>query len=319
MSKFFNIVSVFCLFFTTFSKTSNAQIQLNVLEQKTLRGVPSASGITIINDSIFIIGDNSPFVFHLNKNFKIVSKLQVQKLEKTDTLFPKSIKPDFEAIELVSHKGKNTFYILGSGSKSPYRDVLFTIDNFSKNAIKNYSLESFYNIIKASKELDGKFLNIEGLAIDGDNMFLFNRGKNLVFQYSLKSFMNYVKTGKNYPQAKIYELKLPKIKGIEAGFSGATAILNQNKLIFTASIEDTSNPIDDGEVLGSFVGIIDLKDLKNGYSPICSQISMNNENLKIKVESIAISKKTTENQLEIFMVTDSDGGNSEILKAELKY
>lgn len=301
------------------SKTTNAQIQLNVLEQKTLRGVPSASGITIINDSIFVIGDNSPFVFHLNKTYKIISNLQVQKLENTDTLFPKSIKPDFEAFEVVSHKNKHTFYIFGSGSKSPHRDVFFTIDNFSKNAIKNYSLESFYNVIKASKELDGKFLNIEGLAIDGDNMFLFNRGKNLVFQYSLKSFMNYVKTGKNYPQAKIYELKLPKIKGIEAGFSGATAILNQNKLIFTASIEDTSNPIDDGEVLGSFVGIIDLKDLKNRYSPICSQISMNNENLKIKVESIAISKQTSENTLEIFMVTDSDGGNSDILKAELKY
>ncbi|HBF89335.1 MAG TPA: hypothetical protein DDX39_11900 [Bacteroidales bacterium] len=298
----------------------NNDIELKITERKVLKGVPSASGISIYNDSIFVIGDNSPWIFQLNQHMELSKKIPLEKRNySTDTLYSKSEKPDYEAFEAIKTEMGNKFYLLGSGSKSPHRDVLLIFDYNSKNSIKTYSLEKFYSNIKSSREIDGHFLNIEALAIEGDKMFLFNRGKNLMLQYSLKEFTEYAVLGKGFPKAKIYEIELPKINGIEAGFSGATAIPNQHKIIFTASIENTTNPIDDGDILGSFVGIIDLNEVKNQYFPLSSPISENNEILKIKVESVTISKQITENCLEIILVTDSDGGDSEILKTHLTY
>ena len=218
----------------------NNDIELKITERKVLKGVPSASGISIYNDSIFVIGDNSPWIFQLNQHMELSKKIPLEKRNySTDTLYSKSEKPDYEAFEAIKTEMGNKFYLLGSGSKSPHRDVLLIFDYNSKNSIKTYSLEKFYSNIKSSREIDGHFLNIEALAIEGDKMFLFNRGKNLMLQYSLKEFTEYAVLGKGFPKAKIYEIELPKINGIEAGFSGATAIPNQHKIIFTASIENT--------------------------------------------------------------------------------
>ena len=316
--KLFSLILITSLIFCILANNVNNNIELKVIERKKLLGIPSASGISVTNDSIYVIVDNSPYVFQINQNYKIVSKLETKKLEnKSDTLFSKDTKPDYEAFESIIRDGENKFYIFGSGSKSPQRDVLLIIEN--NNSIKPYSLEAFYNKIKLSKELDGNFLNIEAVASNNNELFLFNRGKNLIIQFSLKEFEDYLILGKKLPDFKIYEIKLPKIREIVAGFSGATVIPNQNKIIFTASVEDTSNPIYDGEILGSFVGIINLNEIKNQYVPVSIPISENSEILKIKVESVSIRKQISENNAEILMVTDSDDGFSEILKCNLKW
>src|SRR5690606_31605005 len=107
-----------------------------------------------------------------------------------------------------------------------------------------------------------------------------------------------------------------EINGMEAGFSGATIL--QNKLIFTASVEDTPNAIDDGEILGSYVGIIDLQHLTDQMQPPCVRVSDDSRPLHIKVEAVAVTA-STDTRAELLLFTDPDGGHSELLKATLEW
>lgn len=285
-----------------------------IINRKTLPGIYSASGITLLHNHLYIIGDNVPKVYELDKQFNITSQIPLNDfLQTNDILIAKADKPDFEALEMVDLGIGKELMILGSGSKSPQRDVLVRINILKKEVIKTYSLQKFYDRIRLTKALEGCPLNIEAIAIDGDDFFLFNRGKNLVFQYTLKAFVAYLEKHGEYTEPKVFEMKLPEINGIEAGLTGATSIPGQGKIIFTATVENTPNPIDDGEVMGSFIGLINLRE--PSAKPLCVAVLENNVVLRIKIESIALGKHINPNEFEVYMVTDSDGGESEILKA----
>ncbi|MEO6346856.1 MAG: hypothetical protein ABIO60_03010 [Aquaticitalea sp.] len=84
-------------------------------------------------------------------------------------------------------------------------------------------------------------------------------------------------------------------------------------MAFTASLENTPNTDDDGEILGSNIGIINLENLKDGYQPQCIQIETNSQPITIKVESVEVIKVIGPKELKLVLVTDSDGGDSELI------
>jgi hypothetical protein len=301
--------------------STSAKIKFTILSRKNL-GIPSASGIAVIGSTIYVIGDNSPWLYKLNREFTITNKIQINpRFDLPDGLYAKKDKPDFEALATVKTDGSWKLLVFCSGSKSPQRDVLVVVDPGDLPRLKSYSLIGFYEQLKAAVKLTDAELNIEAAEVIGDRLFLFNRRKNLLFEYKLREFFNYLnEKGKN-PFPKIYKFNLPAINGIEAGFTGAGQLPGNQKIIFTATVEDTPNNIDDGEVLGSFIGVISLADLQEYNRPECIPIaSADNEVLKIKVESVTLLvDKTETGEAEILMVTDSDGGISEIINASLKW
>ncbi len=296
-----------------------AKIKCAILGRKIL-GIPSASGVSVIGPTIYVIGDNSPWLYKLNREYTITDKIRLNPgIDLPDGLYAKKDKPDFEALATVKTEDAWKLLIFGSGSKSPQRDVLVVADPEDLQNLKYYSLTGFYEQLKASAKLTDAELNIEAAEVMGDRLFLFNRRKNLIFEYKLSEFFRYLnKKGRN-PFTKIYKFNLPTIKGIEAGFTGAGQLPGGQKIIFTATVEDTPNNIDDGEVLGSFIGIISLADLQDHNRPDCIPIAVDNEVLKIKVESVTLLDQTKTGEAEILMVTDSDGGISEIINARLKW
>lgn len=297
-----------------------AKIKCAILGRKIL-DIPSASGISVIGPTIYVIGDNSPWLYKLNREFTITDKIQLNPgVDLPDGLYAKKDKPDFEAIATVKTGDIWKILIFGSGSKSPQRDVLVVVDPEDLPTLKSYSLTGFYKHLKTSAKLSDAELNIEAAEVIGDRLFLFNRRKNLLFEYKLSEFFNYLNEKGENPFPKIYKFSLPAIKGIEAGFTGAGQLPGDQKIIFTATVEDTPNNIDDGEVLGSFIGVIALADLQDHNRPDCIPIAADdNEVLKIKVESVTMLDKTKTGEAEILMVTDSDGGLSEIINARLKW
>ena len=114
------------------------------------------------------------------------------------------------------------------------------------------------------------------------------------------------------------DIDLPSIDGVQAGFSGASADVLNGNLIFTASVENTSDWVNDGAVLGSFIGVIELDKLQEHYVPQFSMLSKNGEAELLKVESIAVVSSVNKT-LKCIIVTDSDGGNSELLKITIEY
>ncbi|KEO74919.1 hypothetical protein EL17_04380 [Anditalea andensis] len=285
-------------------------------EITTLENIPAASGIGIHEKHMLIIGDNSPYLYLLDHTAKPLSKIPIYPLDNyKDGEIAKSIKPDFEALELVKGKVDDEVLIFGSGSKSPQRDIFIHVTLAEQPVIKTYNLVSFYNQLRDNKILRGYELNIEAVALYENKLMLFNRGKNLIFIYDYEEFLRFLNSKAPYPPPSVKELELPKINGFVSGFSGATVIPETSTLIFTTSVEDTPNAYDDGEVLGSFICMIDLDRLDEGVKHFL--IEDRNQPMKIKVESVTVLNKISESKIEILLVTDSDGGESLLLKGHL--
>lgn len=306
----------FILLFTV-STMSCQQEKLNieVLSSQILDGVPSASGIVKSGDNYYLIGDDSPFLFSINSDFEFISKSPIYSIKNLQgETIRKEDKPDFEALEVIS---ENEIIVFGSGSKSPQRDICLRISLDKMPNVKTYNISYFYDNLRKLKILENHELNIEAIAFHNDQIYLFNRGRNVIFSFSYKKLMEHFEGLIPFPNPKTTLFDLPKINGIEAGFSGATVFQDKPFIIFTASVENTDNAYNDGEILGSFIGIIDI--INNDISNLFKSASIPNQVTPLKVESVTVDNETSERETSVILVTDSDGGKSMILKCQLKW
>jgi hypothetical protein len=294
-------------------------VQIKIENRLIIPELLSLSGVEIIGKDIFVTGDNLPNLYKINEKGKILKSFTlIPKTEFEGGLMPKHLKPDFEGMCKVKFESGYFLLIFGSGSKSPQRDVLFVVNPEDKMDVKKHSLFDFYSHLRIQGNISSADLNIEAALYYEGKILLFNRGNNFIIEFTLEDLFQHLENknsfttgGSNYnPVFKFYQIFLPVLKNIPAGFSGADIF--EDRIIFTASVENTFNWVDDGEVLGSYLGFISLKNLKDKYTPPCKLIEENGEILKLKIESVAI-KKVSPNGTELILVSDSDGGNSEII------
>ena len=288
-------------------------MKITVSNTLKVENLPSGSGIVKSGDIYYVIGDDSPFLFSLDKDFKIISKLPLlDSVNFLDERIIKAEKPDFEAMEMVA---ENELVIFGSGSKSPERDVFIHIHLGDSITVEKYDISSFYNNLRNRPIFKDSELNIEASAFYNNHIFLFNRKKNLIIKFEYNKLLSYIKGELDFPKPEITQFSLPKINGIEAGFSGATALKGEPKIIFTASVEDTDNAYDDGEILGSFIGIIDIS--KNTISDVFTYCEIPNAEANLKVESVTVEEEISSGKTKLVLITDDDKGNSIILESVL--
>lgn len=286
------------------------KLSLEVLDTRVLHEVPGGSGIIKAGEHYYIIGDNSPFLYKTDSSFRVISKIPIY--ANKDSVIPKHLKPDFEAIENIKDE---EIIVFGSGSKSPVRDVFLRIFLKDNLRVKTYSISGLYSHLKSLKELENKELNIEAAAYSGDRLYLFNRKPNLIFMFFYADLIKYVEGEAGLPDIEIMIFKLPSINGIEAGFSGAAAYKDIPRIYFTASVENTPNAYDDGEILGSFAGSIEI--IKNKLSDKI-QYALLNTPSPVKVESVAVEKMSSPDDVNLVLVTDSDGKESLVYRCRLK-
>lgn len=218
-------------------------------------GIGSASGLIYKDNQLFIIGDNSGYLYEYGIDNKELKRYPLT--ENPSENIAKKDKPDFEAI--TEFDGKT--YIFGSGSTEK-RNKMVTIDSKSKEIIATTDLSDLYLAMQSFAELPQDDLNIEGAAFNGTEWFFFNRGngakgKNIVFTVQGKNLteeFNIIST----------EFKLPKLKGIRSSFTDA--VVAGDKMYFLATAENTTSTYNDGEVLGSVIGCINLKTMKIDFT-----------------------------------------------------
>lgn len=117
------------------------ELNIEILNWQTLKDVPSASGIVKFNEDFFVIGDDSPYLFRIDKHFDLLSKFLIHPAEKLKgDRIPKFDKPDFEAMEMIS---ESEMLVFGSGSKSPVRDVCVLIEIGEETRFKEYNKPCF--------------------------------------------------------------------------------------------------------------------------------------------------------------------------------
>lgn len=217
-------------------------------------GIGSASGLIYKDNTLFIISDNSGYLYEYAMPSQTLQRHEI--IENTTDNIPKSDKPDFESITQFG----DTLYVFGSGS-TPKRNQMIEINTVVKE-IRTNDLTNLYSVMQSFAAIKPEDFNIEGAINSGKEWYLFNRGngesaKNTIFTIEGKNLLNeFNMVSNNY--------KLPKIKGVRSSFTDA--VLLDSKIYFLATVEDTKSTYDDGAILGSFIGCIDTKTMKINFT-----------------------------------------------------
>ncbi len=206
-----------------------------------INGICSASGLIYKDNSLFLISDNAGFLYEYDMNAAVLRTHSLLQ-NATENILKKN-KPDFEAMTL---KG-NELHIFGSGSTEK-RNRKFIFNNQTQQTSEE-NLAPLYQKIKTDFGISDDELNIEGALYYNKNLYLFQRGNGA----NSKNGIIKVNGDDNI---QFYSLRLPKIKHVEATFTDA--ILVENKIYFLAAAEDTVSTYDDGEILGSMIGCMDI-------------------------------------------------------------
>ncbi len=254
-----------------------------------LKEIYSASSVELVDNELFIIGDNSPFLFVLDLEGNIKNKVKIFDFDiHSETNFsekdnivviPKKDKPDFEASCTLNINSINYLFVVGSGS-SEKRNLAILID-LKTFEVKQISLKKLYQLFEKHIKLtvlgtntQDLELNIEGLCANETTVYFFQRGNisgNFIFSIAMSHMISYLFSAKqsiNILKIKRQKVDLPSIDTVFSGFSGACfastpPISKHNRqILWTSSVENTKNSIDDGKVLGSFLGIYHLDNQK---------------------------------------------------------
>lgn len=300
----------------------SSSIHANVTAREVLSHIPSASGVEIVNNHIYVIGDDSSFLYKLTADARLKEAIALFSTDSpASARIPKLSKPDFEAMTIFSVNGEKWLFVAGSGSLSPQRDKGYLINLSDPKERIPINLGPVYKQLRNIPEVVGEGkLNLEGAAATGEKLFLLQRGnisnKHILIQYDLAPFFaSMIGQTTALPVPNVFSYTLPLWDGLQPGFSGVTALPSGDALLVTASLEDTANEIDDGAVMGSLLGIITLQNIAPEQLNLVP-ILYKEEIYPGKVESIAV-EKVTGNTIHAIAVTDSDGGDSEILWLEI--
>lgn len=254
-------------------------------------GIGSASGLVYLDDKLYIISDSSTYLYEYHISDEKLNKIAL--VENPQENITKKDKPDFESITTID----STIIISGSGSTNK-RNLSFYYDLKSGEKKEN-DLTEMYQTIKHQLNFKDGDLNIEGVIVDKGTIFLFQRGNGSEGKNGIISVHN----DRYESEIGFTIFNLPKIKNVTATFTDA--ILVDGIIYFLAAAEDTSSTYNDGEVLGSMIGTIDLKTMK-----LISSVQISD---KHKFEGLTLYKKTA-TQIEFLLCEDND---SEILESNI--
>lgn len=295
---------------------------MQVIKRVTLAEVPSASAMELVGELAYVVGDDSANLHIYDRSFKSQAQVPLFDSQYVDReRIPKDKKHDLEAscafaIDQVEH-----LFIAGSGSKGQLRDIGFLVSLDKRHAVRDIDLSPLYTTLREMNGLlKGDKLNIEGLAVAADRIVFLHRysdkSDNLAISCDLNKFIGWIKdpTSQVLPTLHITHFKLPKINGIQAGFSGATTHPNGKSLIVTAAVEDRPDAVEDGAVFGSFIMelTIDTTISELQFPLRYFETKLPGKHGMLKLESPTVLESSA-TELEIAVVSDDDTGESELV------
>lgn len=254
-----------------------------------IQGVGAASGLLLQETELYIISDSSTFLYRYSLNEAKLHKTPL--VAAAEDHIEKKRKFDLECICLKDQ----TLYLFGSGSTAQ-RQTLFRYD-LSKQHIEQIDLSVLYTQFRRTAQLADDELNLEGVVYDTSQhlprwIFL-QRGNGATARNGLFIVMGDALDAQAH--ISFLPVRLPAIGRVEASFTDGC--LHNGMLYFLAAAEDTRSTYEDGEVLGSLIGRIDLHTLELEAS---QQISDRH-----KFEGLTL-QEVTGTQLQFLLCEDND-------------
>lgn len=257
-----------------------------------LVGLGATSGLVFDGNSLFLISDNSSFLYEYH--FQSSKLEHIRLFENSQANLLKKEKLDFESI--VKHK--NSLFLFGSGSTEKRMSAVeYNLKNKNINTI---DLTPLFTQIKASTGIDSKNINIEGVVKYNKKWLFFQRGNGTEAQNGVIQFEN---TFIHPTKIKFLPIVLPQFNNVNATFTDA--ILLKNKIYFLATAENSNSTYEDGTVLGSWIGILNADTLQlEFYTQISNQH---------KMEGITLYKNSKA-EIDFFLCEDND---TDVLEAAI--
>jgi len=295
-------------------------MQVTILREITLPHLPSASGVELIGDRAYIVGDDSPFLYSLDAESLVAGQPTTlfETAHFSTGRIPKAEKPDLECLTaLTLPSGEIGLLTFGSGS-APTREIGFWVPLAHGSAtVYPLALGPLYKHLRTLLPA-GIGLNLEAAAANATELWLFQRGigvgaENQVFRLPLGPALDFIRLRTpQLPAVRQQKFALPTVAGHPAGLSGATWY--DGHLFVTASAEDTLDPVADGAVLGSLVGVATA-----GRAPTwVPLVQPGGQPYLGKVEGVAVRRRLGPGHYELLLVTDDDAGGSTALIATLR-
>lgn len=297
-------------------------IELQILSHKYYDNMSSASGVSIIENKIVLVGDDIPWLVEINDDLTIGNKILLSGINSiVDGRTPSRLKADYECMETFHDDGLQKTLVLSSGSKLQSRDTAVLITFSDTTHILKRNIRPLYEKIKFHANMGDEEINIEGLAMAKQTAYLFHRGNisgNFIAEINRKQLLDYLESGIDaLDDIIIHSFQLPELDGVASGFSGAYYHDDLQILLFTASMEATSSVTADGKVSGSFIGYIPIDSLPKGtfYS---SLLKKDGKILAKKLEGICV-KTANGNVMDVLSVCDNDDGSSDLYFINMKF
>jgi hypothetical protein len=311
-----NFPFCFSIFLLIAGCQQKTQYGLLLEYKKNFDSIPSASGLAIRADTAYIVCDDGTGIYKVNLRSFHQTKIAINGLSLGQYREPKAIKHDFESACFVKWQGANYLIAFGSGSKESSRDSLLMLNKENHADQKIISLHPFYRQLQQLTHTDSTQWNIEGVTVVGNNMIVANRGNNMLIVFNSNQLFSWlIQPGTSFPEIKYYTITLPSIDKHEARLSGICTVDNNN-LLFCASVEDTPDWTKDGPVLGSYLGIYSLKN--NNLNEIYLLKDDQGKAMKEKIESVEILQKNSDRNFILLAVGDNDNGTSNLFRIKLQ-
>ena len=256
----------------------------------TIKGISAASGLLYTQMVLFVISDSSSFLYQYDMDKKLLLKFPLVKEAQEN--IKKEHKLD---LECITQHG-NQLIMLGSGSTQK-RNTMFTLD-LGSDVLQIQDLTALYQKLKTVGSFTDDQLNIEGAIYSHQTMLLFQRGNSKNSRNGIFIIPNNQEDG-----IRFVPISLPTLDDIETTFTDA--ILVNDKIYFLACAENTTSTYEDGEVLGTILGIM--------HAPTFEIIDVHLLSEDKKFEGITLYKES-ENELEFLLCEDDD---TEALEAEI--
>lgn len=269
-----------------------------------VEGVGAASGIHYQEGDIYLIGDNSAYLYQFQLTTKRLCKTQVLSTDAGEPVdnMRKQNKPDFETLCFYQNK----LYLLGSGSTSKRNTLV--IYCILRQTFYEQDLSEIYAKLIISAAIDQDNLNIEGAIFTGQEWLLFNRGNGSLARNGIFRIVGEKLTAAC--EIQFTPIVLPKIENVVSSFTDAVRLGRQ--IYFLTTAEDTVSTYEDGKVLGSFVGCMDVDSFEMKF---IVQISSSH-----KFEGITIYKQR-EDGITFLLCEDKDSEemSSNLYQLNYKY
>jgi hypothetical protein len=291
-------------------------MKVSCTHEQNLAGIPSASAIELAGENLIIFGDDARSLYVLDRARQLAQVVPLPGISPGQSRLPKHEKPDIESALVYSSGGETHVIAFGSGSSGTARDGGFHVRIDARHTIRidELGLGALYNNLRQAPEISpGGVLNIEGAAITDDHVILAQRAAgssgNYLIRFERAAFFNWLENNTPPPAAEFFPVNLTRVSGVEAGLTGLAFSPVHRRLFFSAAVEDRKDPVQDGPVLGSFIGSFSWPAQQQPALEYCE--APGDLPAKRKLESICLLQENP-GGVQALAVADDDLGSSQL-------